>query len=134
MEMANCVRCKKLFPRFSDPICEDCKKNEEELFKAVKEWLDENPKSTVLKISQETGASSKKIMQWLREGRLELAEVGELKCRQCGVGISSGTYCDLCTVELQKQIGEVFGDKKPAAANKPQGKQSGVTMHTRDKR
>ena len=132
MEMANCLRCKKLFPKFSDPICEDCKKSEEELFKLVKEWLDENPKSTVLTISQETGAPAKKIMQWLREGRLELVESDELKCRGCGIGISTGTYCDLCLAEVKKQVDEAFGDRRPAG--KQQGRQSGVTMHTRDKR
>ena len=59
MEMANCPRCRKVFPRLREPICDACVKEEEELFNKVKAFLEENPSSTVLKICDETGASQK---------------------------------------------------------------------------
>ena len=136
MEMANCLRCKKLFSKFSVPICEECVKKDEELFQTVKEFLTVHPKSTILKISQETGATHKKITDWLREGRLELAERGEITCRHCGIGITTGTFCPTCLVEVSRQIDQAFSDKtkvsvpaKPLESDKE--KKSGVIMHTR---
>lgn len=134
MEMANCVRCRKLFPRIREPICEECKKKEEELFQNVKDFLDDNPSSTIMKISEATGASSKKITQWLREGRLELVSAtGELKCRQCDVDISSGTYCDACLIDVTQKIDSMVGGKikKPAPHEDLAAKKSSAAMHTR---
>jgi len=134
MEMANCKRCKKLFPRVNEPICEACKKAEEELFLNVKEFLRENSKSTVMEISQATGASHKRITDWLREGRLELsAEASELNCRGCGKRITSGNYCDACLIQVNQDIDTMF-----SKGGKTHGSFSGElragAMHTRNPR
>jgi len=135
MEMSNCVRCKKLFPKFKDTICESCKKKEEELFKIVKNFLDENPNSTIMKIAEETGVTHKKIMQWLRDGRLELSATNnELTCRNCGVDITSGLYCDPCHLQVIKQFGSVFGDVKKQQPMSVEQKRQSAAMHTRDRR
>ena len=132
MEMANCLRCRKVFPRIKDPICEECKKKDEELFTKVRLYLEENPTSTVRKISEETGASAKKILAWLREGRLEIAEAtGDLKCRQCGVDITTGQFCDPCANEMSRQIDNLMGEK-PMLSAEPAKK--GIVMHTQNRK
>ncbi|MCL2574400.1 MAG: MerR family transcriptional regulator [Defluviitaleaceae bacterium] len=133
MEMANCVRCRKLFPKFKEPICEDCKKKDEELFKIVKDYLDSTPSATIQEISNETGASTKKILAWLREGRLELAETtGDLKCKQCGIDITSGQFCDSCVMEINRQIDGIISER-PSVANNESAKK-GIVMHTKNRK
>ena len=133
MEMANCVRCKKVFPKFKEPICEECKKGDEELFTKVKEYLEEHPNSTVNQISANTGASAKKILAWLREGRLEMADTtGDLKCRQCGVDITTGQFCEPCFVEMSRQIEGLIGEK-PSQTEDASSKK-GIVMHTKNRK
>jgi len=133
MEMANCLRCKKVFPKIKEPICEECKKKDEEMFSKVKAYLEEHPTSTVQKISTETGASTKKILAWLREGRLEIAEAtGDLKCRQCGVDVTKGQFCEACANEMNRQIDDLIG--KPALQQEDTSARKGVVMHTKNRK
>jgi len=134
MEMANCVRCKKLFPRVREPICEDCKKKDEELFAEVKKYLEGHPTSTVQKISEDTGASTKKILAWLREGRLEIVEAtGDLKCRQCGIDIKSGQLCEPCASDISRQIDGMIADR-PTIQPQDVSPKKGITMHTQNRK
>ena len=133
MEMANCLRCRKVFTKFKEPICEECKKKDEELFVQVKTYLEENPVSTIHQISVDTGASTKKILSWLREGRLETAEAtGELKCRQCGADVTTGQLCEPCIAELSRQIDGMMSEKpgKPDEASA----RKGIVMHTQNRK
>ena len=137
MEIANCLRCKKIFTKLREPICEECKQKDEDLFTKVREYLEENPISSVQKISEETGAPTKKILAWLREGRLETAEAtGELKCRQCGVDITTGELCEPCIIELNRKLGGLFGEKPKSPDKNPDKTQSrkGVVMHTKNRK
>ncbi|MDR2183023.1 MAG: flagellar protein [Clostridiales bacterium] len=133
MEMANCLRCKKVFPKIIDPICDECKKKDEELFAAVRRYLEENPSSTVQRLSEETGASAKKILAWLREGRLEIAQAtGDLRCGHCGESIATGRFCEACFIELSRQIDGITGRKPAEKENAPSKK--GVVMHTKNRK
>jgi len=135
MEMTNCVRCKKLFPKIREPICEECIKKDDKLFETVREFLDENPSSTIMKISEATGASHKRITQWLRDGRLELVDVeGELKCRHCGEDITTGVLCEKCHLEVSRQVGDLFSPKAKAKPEPEKPARQTATMHTRDRR
>ena len=136
MEMANCLRCKKVFPRFKDPICEECKKKDEDLFIKVKEYLEDKPSTPVAEIAAETGASAKKIMGWLREGRLQVAEAtGDLKCRKCGVDISSGQYCESCFIEMRRKVEDMMPERpKQAEQADRELPKKGAVMHTKGRR
>ena len=103
MEMANCRRCRKLFAKIDSPICDDCKKEEEKLFEEVKKYLRDFPNSTLSQISEATGMPLKKLVAYLREGRLEVAS-GELVCRQCGAEIASGNFCNRCAAKMGQQL------------------------------
>jgi hypothetical protein len=134
MEMANCRKCKKLFAKIDSPICDDCKKEEEKLFEEVKKYLRDNPNSTLSQIAEATGMPLKKLMAYLREGRLEVAS-GELFCRQCGAEITTGNFCNRCAAKMgQRLAGAAAASAAAAAAPPPEDPDkplSGmVKMHT----
>jgi len=134
MEMYNCRRCKRLFPRLREPICSICIQADEDLFTAVKDFLRENPKTLIAEVSSETGASAKKILGWLREGRLEIVG-GELKCKSCGEDIKTGLLCEPCQTKLNLDLDAMEGSIQAAkAALEAEARGNKVTMHTRTKR
>lgn len=122
MEIINCPKCGKLFSKLSSPICEQCQKDEEDLFQVVRKYVDEHPNCLLKEVTNETGVSVKKIMKYLRDGRLEVSTGmrGILKCEKCGKPISRGHYCDSCVIELNQIVVDIFEDSKK------------VKMHTRN--
>lgn len=105
-ETKNCPKCGRLFVKGKNPYCEECMKKEEETFQIVRDYLKENPKSTIVQITNETGVSAKKINRYLREGRLEITEGMSdfLKCMQCGASIRTGRLCRVCSSKMSKSI------------------------------
>ena len=133
MDISNCAKCKKVFVKISSPICEDCAKEEEGLFKKVEEYLRDHPDSTVLKISEETGVSTKKIYSYLREGRLEVSEKsGGIGCRMCSEPISSGNYCDNCKKKINQELDDMIVKERENSVVPEERRRSGVTMHSRN--
>jgi len=134
MEMANCRKCKKLFAKIRSPICTDCEREEEQLFLVVQDYLRDNPKATIGEVAEATGATAKKILGYLRDGRLEAA-TGELSCRNCGEKITGGHFCDECTERVNREMDNMVASMKAISKPaQPEGKMSGnVTMHTRKK-
>ena len=131
MEYRNCVRCGRVFNYMSLPICEDCARAEEEDFIRIKEFLWENPHSNIIEISKATDVSEKRIMKYLREGRLEIENNDSaplLKCDRCGKPINSGRYCDSCIININSTISDLFEDKKPEIKRPTSG--NGPRMHT----
>lgn len=118
MEMRNCPRCRKVFNYISSPICESCEKEEEKIFESVRDYLKQNPNFTLAQVSEATGVSAKKILKYVKEGRLEISKGmhGEIKCEQCNKPISKGKYCDSCVIQISQQVEDMFTvTKKPAA-------------------
>ncbi|HOM01328.1 MAG TPA: MerR family transcriptional regulator [Acetivibrio sp.] len=105
-DVRNCKRCGRIFNYIGGrPICHDCKKQDEEEFKKVKEYLYEHPKASILEVSNVLEISVQKIKSYLREGRLEI--VGNdgnliLECEKCGRSITTGRFCNECSRELSE--------------------------------
>ncbi|MDR1687469.1 MAG: MerR family transcriptional regulator [Clostridiales bacterium] len=127
MEIRNCPRCRKVFRYITSPVCPDCEKEEEMLFETVVDYVRENPDSNLAAVSLATGVSAKKLLRYVREGRLEISKgmYGEVRCEKCGVPIKKGRYCDSCVISVNRQVEEVFcADGK---------KYDGVRMHVMDR-
>jgi len=124
-ELRNCPKCGKVFSYMSNSICKECEKAEEDQFNKVRDYLNENPMCNMQVLSDETGVSMKKIMQYLRDGRLQISKgmVGELLCDDCGKPILSGRYCDTCIIKLNQHVEDLFHPRHD-------GERSGK-MHTR---
>ena len=127
MEMVNCPKCGKVFNRTSaSPICKACEKLEEEIFESVRKYLEDNPNCSMAALAEATDVSPKKILRYIREGRIEISNDGgiDLRCAQCGKPIKKGRYCDQCVISINQEVGELFKKKK-----------SETVMHTyKDKR
>ena len=119
MEIESCKRCGRLFQYITGkPICQECKKKEEELFQKVKEYLREHPGAVIKEVSEETGTSIPMIEGFLKLGRLEVSKDSpiSLLCEKCGKKIKTGRYCHDCTHEIATQIqGEARKLKKGKA-------------------
>ncbi len=116
MRVSNCVRCKKAFAVINGPVCPACLEKEEEQFETIKEYLEDNPGSTMEKISEDTGVPVKRIAKFIKDGRLEGVTGTNFKCSKCGKKIEKGAYCKECAVKLKQNLatmqkgGEVKGE------------------------
>lgn len=110
MEVKSCKKCNRLFQYLSGPvICQNCKEDEEKIFKVVKEYIRENKGATIEEVSRETGASVSMIEKFLKQGRLEVAEGSpiETNCERCGKKIRSGKYCTSCRESIASNLDEM---------------------------
>jgi len=106
MNIRNCSRCGRIYVYDGFNICLDCRKADEEDFQKVKKFLEENPNANVMMVSEGTGVETKKIIQFLKEGRLELKGENNiiLTCEKCGKPITTGRFCDKCALELEREL------------------------------
>ncbi|MCL2216212.1 MAG: flagellar protein [Defluviitaleaceae bacterium] len=109
METKNCPRCGRVFVQIREPICDRCVKAEEEIFEKVREYVKENPNLTIKEVSEQCDVSTKKILQYIRDGRLEAGQgmKGEIVCSKCGKHIFIGRMCETCILETGFQINDM---------------------------
>ncbi|TYP50911.1 TIGR03826 family flagellar region protein [Thermosediminibacter litoriperuensis] len=108
MEIRNCPVCGKVFVFVARNLCPECIAKEEEEFRKVKDYLYEFPGATMEEISEKTGVSPKKILEFLREGRLLLKKENVnilLRCQMCGSPILTGRICEKCAGEMKRRFG-----------------------------
>ena len=121
MDVKVCKRCGGLFQYLSGrQVCPRCKKKEEEIFQQVKEYLRENPNSSMEQTAEETGASVSLIQSFLREGRLQVSPDSPiaLTCESCGERILTGRYCDKCRSNMTNTLNQAAKSLKPAEPEK----------------
>ena len=122
MEVSNCRTCGRLFNVLSrERICPDCQKKLDEKFQEVKEFLRENPNSSVDVVAQANDVSTKQIRQWVREERLIFAEGSAegIECEQCGKMIRTGRYCDSCKASISNNLRSALDRPKAVDNRKP---------------
>lgn len=71
MDVRNCSRCGKIYAYDGFKICLSCRRDDEKDFKIIKEYIDENPGANISEVAEGTGVDTKKIIEFLREGRLK---------------------------------------------------------------
>lgn len=130
-DLRNCPECGRLFAYQGRNLCKKCQEEEENEYLVVRRYVREHPGATVFEVAEETGVEEEKILQFLRDGRLQSKGLTSvLECERCGKKISSGRYCPQCIKELDSQIQGVIGHntrKQPEAR-----KDSKDKMFTRD--
>ncbi|CCQ94662.1 conserved hypothetical protein [[Clostridium] ultunense Esp] len=111
MDVRNCSRCGKIYAYDGFKICLHCRREDEKDFKTIKEYIDGNPGANISEVSEETGVDTKKIIEFLREGRLEIKDEHNLllSCERCGASIKTGRFCEKCTAEMQKEFRQSIG-------------------------
>jgi len=126
MEVKVCKNCRRLFKYLYGPeLCQDCinllsnkdknpvnpvnklqtsalsplVKGEEEKYEQVKAYVMANPKATIMQIAEANEIKPTKLLNWIREERLEFSDDSEyawFKCESCGAKIKSGRFCNRC--------------------------------------
>lgn len=126
MNIRNCSKCGKIYAYDgTSKLCPKCRKEEEEEFKRVKEYIYDHPEANIQLVSEETGVPVKKILRYLREGRLQLKDEHNnliLACERCGKPIKTGRFCDMCVAELQRELKGVVAKKEIIRSNKGKDK------------
>ncbi|HHW69906.1 MAG TPA: MerR family transcriptional regulator [Clostridiales bacterium] len=105
MDIRNCKMCGRIFKYNNVPYCHSCVLEREETFVKVRDYIWDHPEANVSEVAEETEVDEKIILEFLREGRLELKEesIG-LPCERCGRPIRTGRYCSECSRELEVEL------------------------------
>ena len=134
MKLKNCVKCGKLFsPQTGEKVCPVCKKEEENEFDIVKEYLWDNPNAEIQEVHEETGVDKDTIMKFVKEDRLIAEGIDidwEHECERCGEPISHGRFCASC----QKELLDGFGGDSKGKEKKKKKNKKGSKMYTSEMR
>lgn len=119
MDIKNCKRCGRIFQYVGNPLCQDCLKEDEEEFNKVRTYVADHSKPSIKETSLATGVDEKKIIKYLRDGRLMRAGCAweVLECESCGAPIKGGRFCDRCANQLARGLSEGM-DKGKKEINK----------------
>lgn len=113
--LKNCAKCGRMFS--AEPhqrFCSNCVENDDDVFKAVREYIYDHPSATIPDVSEALDVPEEKILKFLREGKLALRGDGVgLDCERCGKSIPSGRYCEQCSQEMKAEFNKAFGVKEP---------------------
>ncbi|NLO82472.1 MAG: MerR family transcriptional regulator [Clostridiales bacterium] len=105
MDVRNCKRCNRLFQFKGSKYCPHCILELDEMFIKVRDYLYENDDANIAQVSEATGVEEKIILEFLREGRLELKEPSiDLTCERCGKPITSGRMCKECLTQFERAM------------------------------
>lgn len=105
MMLRNCAECNRVFSHPVQKLCPSCLSEKEELFNKVKQYLIDHPLATISEVSEATGVDTDRILEFLREGRLQIKPTDvTLRCKICDEEIESGTVCDKCRKKLNPSL------------------------------
>lgn len=93
------------------------------MYEAVYRFVRDNPNCTVDQVHEATEVPKERILQFLREGRLDISEWVSLEypCERCGAATSKGRYCERCASELQSSLQTAAAELKAVRATKGTG-------------
>lgn len=120
MNVSNCRNCGRLFNVLSNErLCPQCKQKVEDVFQKVKQYLEENPNSSVNQVAEANEVSVKQIKQWVREERLTFSadSMQGIDCENCGRMIRTGRFCDSCKSNLANTLKSMLDKPK---SNEPE--------------
>lgn len=143
MELRNCPECGGVFAYVRTNLCPACQKIDEEDFRKVRTFIIRNAGASIIKISEQTDVSEKKIMRYIREGRIKIgSDSGSaiIECEVCGKKISSGRLCEACNEKLSSGIRRSIRQEnmqqqeveKITEAKKDETEKKGHRMYTMD--
>jgi hypothetical protein len=116
MEHVNCLKCGRVFLSVNSRMCQHCRQSEDDDYEKLKKYLEENPLSGIIETSEATGVSSKMILKFLREERLEVTAGLEndrvLVCTRCSEPIKKGIMCDDCKKKYNQEVLGLRREKK----------------------
>jgi len=90
----------------------------DEMFIKVRDYLYEHPKANVMEASEGTGVEEEVILEFLKQGRLELSEPSlSYVCERCEKPITTGRYCQDCLNFLDREMKKGFAEAMRGSKN-----------------
>ena len=133
MAIINCPKCGKLFSDESGEICSICRKDDLDVFERVRDYIKENPDRSIVEVSHATEVSRKKIVRYIREGRIEISRgmLDDVRCESCNRPITTGRYCPECSVKLSSNLKGAIADYGPKPEENKKPEPMAAKMHLR---
>ena len=125
---------RKLYVHTIRNLCPECLKKDEEDFGRVRDFIYNNPQASLEEVSEETGVSTKSILEYLKEGRLMLRSNNVnilLSCELCGEPILTGRICEKCSSKFKR---ELTSRKKPMFVDEDMKGKIHLSKFSRDER
>ena len=100
--LRNCKKCGRLFSSTDgSSLCSRCNEDVDDSFTRVREYIYDNPSSSVKDVSHGTGVPTDSILKWIRDGRIMLADHSNIAfCERCGSPTDGSRFCSKCVSEL----------------------------------
>lgn len=70
MVLGNCKKCGTLYIKAKSPYCNDCQVVQDEVYLQVRNYVKQNPRSTMLDIHEKTGIPISKLLELHNEDYL----------------------------------------------------------------
>jgi DNA-directed RNA polymerase subunit M/transcription elongation factor TFIIS len=86
-------------------VCSKCGYEYLTDFGKIKNYLTEKGPRNAFEISEATGVSNTKIYDFIRQGRIDVAQnpaLGQNYCAACGVALEFGTFCPECAKQMKR--------------------------------
>lgn len=135
-DIINCEKCGRMFKTIGNiKMCSRCREGDDDIFRIVREYIYDNPGATVTEVSEATDVSEKKIIHFLKEGRLETkGDSMLLECEKCGEPIASGRMCNSCNRALTKGLRDLAQQMKKEIPDQKEEKSIGKGMYSQLKK
>jgi flagellar operon protein (TIGR03826 family) len=133
--LRNCPECGRIFGYLGRNLCPECIDKEEKEFQAVRKYVRDHPGSGVFDVAEAIDIDEEKILQFLRDGRLQSRGFqGTLECERCGKKITGGRYCENCRGQMDASIRQVapIQTKKQVTDTVPPNRKKGEKMYTKE--
>lgn len=137
-DLANCPNCGKIFMKALRPVCNDCHREVEDKFDIVYRFIrkKENRAASIEEVHAKTEVEKDLLYQFLREGRLHLAQFPNLgyPCDKCGDTIREGRLCSQCAGSIKRDLKAHDDEQAFVARKKEFEKAKYQTYHSLDDR
>ncbi|MDE5414039.1 TIGR03826 family flagellar region protein [Alkalihalobacterium chitinilyticum] len=134
--LENCPRCGGIFIKALRSVCDKCHREIDQMYQTVYTFIRkrDNRKATLQEVVEATGVSEDYILQFIREGRLQLAQFPNLAypCDLCGAMIREGKICSSCRNDMSKDLKRYKEQEELAERNQAQEKVKQTTYHLFD--
>jgi flagellar operon protein (TIGR03826 family) len=135
MDIRNCRRCRRIFQYRGSKYCPSCTIELDEIFIKVRDYIYDHPEANILQVSEALGVSEDIILEFLREGRLELTTPSlDFVCERCEKPIVTGKYCSDCINELDREMKKGLGEASQDPRNLGRDSRRMYTADLRKKR
>lgn len=100
MRELKCRRCGNMFTVSGalGQLCPNCIREEEDTYLKVRAFVKDNPGVSVQEVCEILSVSRSKILNYIKEERLEVTSDSKasLSCKNCGKSITTGIFCPDC--------------------------------------